>query len=516
MPLVLCVCIYNLTVQDDTQAPQVQVTLSRNPVPVDNSVTIAITAVDDVRVDTVELFVDGRPVTLDARGQARITPDQPGSLQVVGRATDLVGNVGEGTATLRVIDPNDQQAPVIEITSPEDGAVVTHVYRHRRLGHRRQPGRVSRVGGSAGRFLHGDRSGTTPVVNDVLGTFDPTMLSNDTYILQVTALDAGGNRSIVQQEISARGDLKLGDFRLSFVDLELPVNNVPIIVSRTYDTLVANREGDFGYGWQLSVANTDLRTSVALTGLEEDLIFNPLYDGARVYVRQPGGRREGFTFRPRLQGGLSGSFLGLFEPYFEPDDGVTSELTVKHFDLWTDASGNLSVFNSSLSFNPANPALGGNYTLTTRGGMAYEIDGRTGDLEFVSDALGNTLTFTSQGIENSEGYSIEFERDSRGRIAAIADQTGNRITYQYDVSGDLVSVTDREGAVTQFVYHESHRHYLTDVVDPLGRTGARSEYDEQGRLVRIIDAVGNSVQLLHDPENFVETIRRPTGESYDV
>ncbi len=62
--------LYNLTVQDDTQAPQVQVTLSRNPVPVDNSVTIAITAVDDVRVDTVELFVDGRPVTLDARGQA--------------------------------------------------------------------------------------------------------------------------------------------------------------------------------------------------------------------------------------------------------------------------------------------------------------------------------------------------------------------------------------------------------------------------------------------------------------
>ena len=70
------------------------------------------------------------------------------------------------------------------------------------------------------------------------------------------------------------------------------------------------------------------------------------------------------------------------------------------------------------------------------------------------------------------------------------------------------------------IYGEPSRpHYLTEVIDPLGRTGIRSEYDTDGRLIKMIDANGEEVSLIHDPDNFVETIENqlgfPTTYEYD-
>ncbi len=84
----------------------------------------------------------------------------------------------------------------------------------------------------------------------------------------------------------------------------------------------------------------------------------------------------------------------------------------------------------------------------------------------------------------------------------MIDPTGNRVEYAYDVNGDLVAVTDREDNITRLLYDEPTRpHYLTEIVDPLGRTGIRSQYDDQGRLIRMIDADGKQIELVHDPNN---------------
>ena len=98
---------------------------------------------------------------------------------------------------------------------------------------------------------------------------------------------------------------------------------------------------------------------------------------------------------------------------------------------------------------------------------------------------------------------------------------GNTVKYQYDAKGDLVAVTDRTGNVTQFVYDApGHPHYLTQVIDPLGRTGVRTEYDAQGRLISLIDADGKTVQLAHDPDHSLETVTdalgNPTTFEYDA
>ena len=58
-------------------------------------------------------------------------------------------------------------------------------------------------------------TGTSQVTNGVLGTFDPTMLQNDTYTLRLAATNTGGLSSIVDSTVNVADNLKLGNFRLS-------------------------------------------------------------------------------------------------------------------------------------------------------------------------------------------------------------------------------------------------------------------------------------------------------------
>jgi RHS repeat-associated protein len=503
---------YNLTVAADTTAPLVNLQFNRDRANIGETVTFQVNATDNVGVEELRLTFNGANIALDGNGRATVKLDAVGAFEVVAFATDAAGNRGEDTTTVFGIDPSDNQAPVVaftnltepvEITSPLDivGTVTDDNLLFYTLA-------IAPVGSD--NFTEIAR-GTEPVSDGFLGQLDPAILSNDAYTLRLFALDAGGNQSVIETEVSIAGELKLGNFQLSFTDLSIPVSGIPIILTRTYDTLNANNNDDFGYGWRMEIRDTDLRTSVGKTGLEEDLIYNPYFAGARVYVTTPGGKREGFTFEPKLAPGLKGSFLGIWESVFVPDAGVTSSLTVEKFDLLRTSTGEFLGYGSSLGYNPSSPTFGGTFTLTTKEGIVYKIDGNTGDTRTVSDRNGNVLTFTDAGIFSNSGQKITFERNPRGQITAAIDPEGNRIEYEYDANGDLVAVTDRAGNVTRFDYNDNREHYLEEVIDPLGRTGARSEYDERGRLIKIIDADGKAVELIHNPANFVETVKDQLG-----
>src|SRR5439155_5638641 len=131
----------------------------------------------------------------------------------------------------------------------------------------------------------------------------------------LTAVYTDCNLSQTEINVDVAGDLKLGNFTLSFTDLSIPVSGIPITVARTYDSLNAGSSQDFGFGWRLEFRDTVLRTSVPPTGDEEFGVYNPFKDGSRVYVTLPGGKREGFTFRPQLQSGF-GRFFGFYNAVF--------------------------------------------------------------------------------------------------------------------------------------------------------------------------------------------------------
>ncbi len=384
---------------------------------------------------------------------------------------------------------------------------------------------VAPVGSDA--FVEVARGGSTAIVNGKLASFDPATLGNDAYVLRVTAEDLGGKTSSMERIVNVSGDLKLGNFRLSFTDMALEVVGLPVSVSRTYDSLTSSTRDDLGYGWRLEFRDTDLRTSVGVDETYRQLGIRTaaFRDNSRVYLTLPGGKREGFTFKPtrdRLSGyfpPVEGYDTAIYHPAFVADKGVTSTLSVRDTRL-SHVENRYFGLGSGVPYNPADSYFGGSYTLTTKEGVVYEIEGDTGDLLSVSNPNGNMLTFTEAGITSDTGQAVVFGRDAVGRIVSATDPMGQKVLYAYDDKGDLVSVTDRENNKTQFKYALATRpHFLTEIIDPLGRTGIKNEYDDKGRLVNMADALGKSVQIAYDPDNSKETVTdalgNPTTYVYD-
>jgi len=116
-------------------------------------------------------------------------------------------------------------------------------------------------------------------------------------------------------------------------------------------------------------------------------------------------------------------------------------------------------------------------------------------------------------VFSDTGLAVSFDRDAQGRITEVVDPDGEVIAYEYDASGDLVAVTDREENTTQFVYDvEGRPHYLNEIVDPLGRSGVRTEYDEKGRLKRTIDVNGDAIKLTYNPDQSFQEVKDIYGE----
>ncbi|NER35197.1 MAG: DUF4114 domain-containing protein [Oscillatoria sp. SIO1A7] len=530
---------FNLTVSADTTAPVVEVLPSgvfvadgKFEVPLGSQVTFFTNATDDVGVEGLQLFVDGSPVTLDRNGVGVASASTLGTLNARAVAVDAAGNQGEDTLEIRVYDPSDTSAPFVELSDAISEDLVTEPKEI--VGTVSDPNLdyyVLEVAPAAGGEFVELFRGTSSITNGSLGTFDPSVLQNDTYILRLSAFDSSGQASTVEQEVDVAGELKLGNFRLSFTDLQVPVSGIPISVTRTYDTLTAGHQDDFGYGWRLEFRDTDLRTSVGRDELYEQTGIGSVAfkEGTRVYVTLPGGKRTGFTFKPvmdpeirkalRMGAPLPQSLI-FYNPAFETDDGEQVTLSTNKTRMLLNRDTGEYYDLSGTPYNPVNSFFGGSYKLTTKEGIEYVIDARNGDLRTATDPNGNVLTFSDAGIKSDSGVEVTFERDAEGRIVSVIDPEENKIGYEYDENGDLVAVTDREDNTTELKYEVPERaHYLNEIVDPLGRSGVRSEYDDKGRLSRMLDVNGEAVQLSYDPDNSTQTVLdqfgNPTTYVYD-
>jgi len=513
---------YDLAVQADQVVPKVNLTVSQPQVNVGSTVVLKASATDNVGVKFLSLMVNGRAVAIDAQGVATLKLDTVGRIEAIATATDAAGNVGTVTREILVNDPTDIDYPVVDLISLEGGkgfsTLITNLTDI--IGTVSDTNLVEytlSIAPVAGGSFTTIYTGTNSVTGGYVGTFDPSILQNDSYFLRLSATDAGGRKAYDEIIVDVAGGLKLGNFKLSFTDLSIPVSGIPIQVTRTYDTLTANTRDDFGYGWRMEFRDTDLRTSLGPDPELDELgiASKGFQAGDRVYITLPGGNRQGFTFQPKLAAlsrYISDPNLQFYTPAFVPDPGVTTSLSVQKVNLIQLDTGEFASLNGG-RYNPANGlySFGGYYDLTSKEGIVYRVDGLTGDLETIRDRNNNTVTFTDSSITSSTGQKVTFERDAQGRITNVIDPEGKRVTYKYDALGDLVTVTDRKGNTTQFGYNDQRVHYLDDITDPLGRSGVRTEYDETGRLKRMIDAEGNPVELLYNPDNNIQQVRDQLG-----
>jgi YD repeat-containing protein len=121
-------------------------------------------------------------------------------------------------------------------------------------------------------------------------------------------------------------------------------------------------------------------------------------------------------------------------------------------------------------------------------------------------------------IIDANGHKKVEERDVYGRLVKVEEYTGDEAhanfalyattTYQYDVLGNLLKVTDAKGNQTTIAY------------DPLSRKTAMSDpdmgnwtytYDANGNLATQTDAKSQTITFTYDPLNRITKKDYPTG-----
>jgi RHS repeat-associated protein len=343
--------------------------------------------------------------------------------------------------------------------------------------------------------------GEAPVVNGTLGILDPTLLLNGIYVVRLTATDISGTTSTRTASVVVQGNQKVGQFSVSFTDLEVPVAGLPIRIVRTYDSR-DKRRGDFGFGWRLHLS----QLSVNRSGVP----------GEDWQGTQSGGPFPQYCIQPSRAHVVSITFpdgkVYEFEPVLTPScqtiippQGTTVSFRARPGTLGTLTPigggdtlvlGNFPGPLTLLSFD-AEPFDPDAYQLSLPDGRSFVVD-RVSGLQSLTDRNGNQLTVGPGGVVHSSGRGVAFTRDGQGRITRITDPSGNFLAYAYDGNGDLVGATDREERTTTFTYVATVPHHLEGIHDPLGRTPVRNDYDEAGRLLRHTDALGNTVEYTND------------------
>ena len=413
-----------------------------------------------------------------------------------------------GSAAFEIIEQisGDVTSPTAVISSPDDGTTITAptdiLGTATDANFLKYTLSIAPAGETDFTVIH---TGTSAVADDVLGQFDPTLLLNDLYTLRLTVFDRGGNISIAEQSYQVDGNLKVGLFTLTFTDLQIPMSGLPITVTRTYDSR-DKKNGDFGVGWRLGVQTMNLRANrVFGTGWQvyKGGLAYQLFPSAahKVSIMLPGGRVEEFDMTISPNPSVIVPFSSV-NASFKARPGTTGKLKCLD-DTALLVIGNqpgevtLTDFSSN-TFNPKN------FRYTALDGTQYVIN-KTEGVKSITEPNGNTLTFGPGGIVHSAGKSVLFERDQLGRITKLTDPIGNEQTYAYNGNGDLMSHTDAETNTTRFFYN--YDHDLLRLEDPLGRPVARNEYDDTGRLIASMDALGNRIEYTHNIDTRQEVVK---------
>ncbi len=345
-----------------------------------------------------------------------------------------------------------------------------------------------------------------------LATFDPTTLINGAYQILVTAKSSGGGAKTCIVDVVVAGEMKLGDYQTTYLDMETTIAGFPVQVLRTYDT-TDTRVGDFGVGWRLELSGPRATPNGRLGQggwFTEEFGFPFTQHRFRttkphfVTVTSPGGRVEVFDLTPPPHG----PFLPLTTPTYtaRAGTGTTSTLEDANFPTLAFSGGSLVEFIGGFGGPVYDPRL---FQLTTKEGVVMIID-RFEGLQSMTDRNGNELVFTPGGITStSTTRNLAFARDGAGRITQIDGPSSKRTQYAYSPAGDLsvfVAATDEADV---FSYDGSHR--LLSVDGPGGVRLRTLGYGPDGRLTSITDGTGRTTALLSDVNARSQIVTSPSA-----
>jgi RHS repeat-associated protein len=509
------------------------------------SFTLTTTSADpDGLVTQVAFFQNGNPVSLltHAPYSLTLTSVAPGTYTYTAVATDNSGlSVASTPVRVTVFVNENGPYPTLAITSPAHGDTVTAptnimgtVYGGGVVSYTLQI-RSRATGMETEADWQTLATGAAPVgfpgAPAVLGTLDPTLLRNGAYELRVNAEDqAGATYSVDGHAVILGGGMKIGQFQLSFEDLNIPLVGIPLQLLRSYDSR-GTSGSDFGPDWELGFRSVQVQASGPVgAGWEDYVKFVDVNNFSHYSIRPirrqvvsvvVGDEVQQFeAYSPTVQGMFP---LDAASVAFRPINASVGSLVTKK------AFGNLTVERDGygvvtlLDFETIDVLDPQEWVYKTEDGTRLEIT-RVFGLSKLTDRNSNSLTFTRDGIMHSSGESVAFTRDTEGRITDITAPGGVALKYAYDEHGYLASFVNRAGGTNTFEYIEHpaapSRRLLQTIIDPLGNRALAAGYDDDGRLISQADATGRAVTFDNDfprrRQSITDRLGNVTVHEYDI
>jgi RHS repeat-associated protein len=396
-------------------------------------------------------------------------------------------------------------------------------------------------------------------VNGALGRLDLTGIPDGVYVIMLKV--RGGpdeTNTLVQVQINSQ--LKIGQFSFSEQDLVLPVNGIPITITRTYNSQNP-RSSDFGSCWTYAMNSMDVQLDEQrqnkmiggdVVSCSDDAgyytpfqVVNIRTGGNRdVTLTLPNGQRVTFAFTPYL-GPTEGQALWKAPAWIHATLETIGDPEIDYYPqppFWKEGGAG-SDFNTHdvpgwwLTTQPD----GTKYKIT-RGPVNTVYYDPDRDEHFVCVQVygppklteihqrsGDVIKIGDNGITNYSGSnptrSVTFDRDYAGRITAVYDPISllshsgatagqPAVRYIYDRDNDnliqVLKLVDRNaGTYTTNQYHYDNPyfpHFITSIENGNGVPVARNYYDDSGKLIAVQDANGNLTQFIHNTANNMEVV----------
>lgn len=117
------------------------------------------------------------------------------------------------------------------------------------------------------------------------------------------------------------------------------------------------------------------------------------------------------------------------------------------------------------------------------------------------------------GLTDALGRTRTMAYDAVGRIVSQTDALGGETQYTYDASGNLIVLTDAAGSAWSYTYDYAGR--VTRFADPLGRS-TTLVYGNEGELLARTDARGDTVRVNNDALGRPLTLTYPGGQTWRI
>ena len=216
-----------------------------------------------------------------------------------------------------------------------------------------------------------------------------------------------------------------------------------------YDSTDTLGKGDMGYGWY-----HDYETSITVSG--DDLILH----------EKPGNSIRFESNRVRRN-----EVYGSYDDASKVISISENTLPDEEYSALTDYKGKIQRSQDG-------------YELLCTDGSSYYYDVKGRLIRYINET-GQEISLFRNGnqmyiCDVATGKKLVCEY-TNGLLTTVTDPAGNRISFTYDITGNLLTETGKRGTVNHYTYDGQH-HILTGT-DTDGNLFVENTYDETGRVL---------------------------------